>query len=806
MTAGRLLVMRRYLLIYAFCLTALLTVVLSERAMADVGDSDRLSLRPGHPAWITRNLVDGRPIPTCSDAFPNATRAAVERWNTALGLTAFVMSTQCDVENRSDWNPADGAVSITVTLGVAEPGWVRGKYLQPGCRRPSRACAGFDRWNNRHVTPDNDLWRSFHGRAEIIINPGVWCRDLGSAPSICPIDPDGPSPQPDTNSTRSLVDDITHELGHILGLRDYHCSAANMPGEANYLTSATPSTLNTDAEVPHCDPKPFNPTRLDKDDYRTVYRPAVVTNLKGEADRQTVTLTWNQDKVFVESHFEIQRWSGTRWVVAATAPANSVSAKLTAQRPGDQRYRIVSRTRALPNVYKGPPPAPGPTSEEAVVTVYPLVPPTNVRLSVSGGELVGRFLWLGTAPRAIKWELRRSATEDGDYNHVAATKEDSTSPVEFDNQTVGYWYRLHGRACETRTDPGAQQSGVRGQQAQPFEVCGTWSGFSKPVKFRRATVAPPPPPKPADTFADREVVRSSWTAWELEGDGTVICYFQQYRYTRFVIQSWITTHSWNGARWVPSSSLFLTSSVMTRKTALPGTRPVSCFLSRESDGVSSASATAQQFLLEGDYVFRWGDKHVSFSVPKNAQINLNWRVLASGVRAAVLTDEGTGEVLVHPGAVAAATDEVDQRSAALQSIERSLRQTSAVSGQGAGAPGVACAVVSSDASEPQVDLDANRCATAASGGRLRITADASDLTLTLTADRHWIIARVRTAAGEYGPIALFDVSTTSSLLLDPVTGSEVGRTISEGADSTLVGLFDAIVASVKRIESATDSP
>lgn len=311
--------------------------------------------------------------------------------------------------------------------------------------------------------------------------------------------------------------------------------------------------------------------------------------------------------------------------------------------------------------------------------------------------------------------------------------------------------------------------------------------------------------RPMATFDDREASRSSWTAWELEGDGTVICYFQQYRYTRFVTETWITTHSWTGSRWAPRTSLFHTSAVMTRKASLPMTRPVSCFLSSGADGVAGAADEPRQFLLEGDYVFNWADQNVSFSVPKDARINLDWRVLSSGVRAAVLSDGGSGEVLVYPGAPGSANDRDDLRSAALRSIERSITQSSSVAAQDSGAQGAACPPVPDDAATA-VDLDLNRCVTTATGGPLRVAAAGRELSLRLSDDRYWVIARLNTEADSgLGAVALFDVASASSLLLDPATGEELERTIPDGAGADLSVLLDAVAASVKIITPPPES-
>ena len=306
-----------------------------------------------------------------------------------------------------------------------------------------------------------------------------------------------------------------------------------------------------------------------------------------------------------------------------------------------------------------------------------------------------------------------------------------------------------------------------------------------------------------DSFSDREVVRSTWTAWEQEGDGLVICWLQQYRYERYVIETWLTTYSWGGTSWVPQTSLFLTSDVQTRKTAIGSPMPISCTGAR-----SSTAPAGTQFLIAGDYIFTWGDASVSFTVPADARVDLSWRVLESGVRAAVLTDEGAGEVLVHPGAAAArdARDsDPDKRSAALQSLEGSIAHADPAAAQTAQPQPTPCAVVSADSPPASIDLDTNRCASVAAGGQVRITVAGHALSLTLTSDRYWVVARLRTdATNGSEPVALFDVATTSSLLLDPATGAELERNIADDAPTEIGALFDAIASSVQRSDAAED--
>ena len=485
------------------------SVIGVDRASADTGDSDRLGFRPNWPEWIVRNLVDGKPIQVCSTEFPNATRDAIARWNEALGITAFTMMTgqvDCHLEYRNDWRPQDGVVRVTVASGEVRGSRLYAKQLyradlcmeqpdHPICKgntkSKSRAFAGFDNMVRARTLPGDRVeivpevveanadWQTYFGRGEIVINPDFYDCDLGADLTGCKRNPAA------IEDGRNLVHDITHELGHMLALADYYCEAWQSWLLPDRVEPDTPTVMNSWNLEPQCDPDDGRPTQLDKDDYRTAYRPAIVTSPAGASKRQTVTLTWEQDEVFVESHFEVQ-WRdevNSSWAIVATADANAVSATLSGQTPGAQRYRVVSRTKALPTVRIGPVPPPGPTSAEVALSVHPLVAPRNLKLIASDDDLSGTFLWLGTAPRELKWELHRSEFVDRDFS-LTETKTDSASPVTFADQDRGYWYKLRGRACETRTDPGGQQSGPGGRQGPPqaFEVCGDWA-YSQPVEI-----------------------------------------------------------------------------------------------------------------------------------------------------------------------------------------------------------------------------------------------------------------------------------------------------------------------------------
>ena len=378
------------------------------------------------PKWITRNLVVGDPIPVCSGDYPIATRMAVGRWNTALGIAAFEVlkppdtviegpeDEDCDVEltnNGQEWMPANGVARLTVSKGR----WLSGKFefagtvLQYACLANVDGCARFEEmgWHtseNRESSaaplhPKNLDWRSFHGRAEIIINPH---------PSLVDYRPGG-----DTY----IVHLIAHELGHILALRDYYCHVAgSFPNVKNHPDRLDPSnSLHPDekslmnsfigrivkVQTPQgvlldeisCDPVDPVPTKRDLDDYRAIYTPATVSIRSAKVIGQTVILDWDQSNVFVESDFEIQRKNGAIWEMEEIADANAESITLTNQPSGEQRYQIVARTKALPpqtaeqEYFHGKP-------AKIVVSVQP---PAPTGLTVSDVTNNGATLsWSGT--------------------------------------------------------------------------------------------------------------------------------------------------------------------------------------------------------------------------------------------------------------------------------------------------------------------------------------------------------------------------------------------------------------------------
>ena len=304
--------------------------------------------------WITRNLIDARPIPVCSTDFPNATQEAIKRWNAALKIPAFGWRQNVDdcIVDRPEggWKPQEGVVSVIVSFGHVDdsdktrfrPHYIGGRGcpigIGPQLLNGTRACAGFEAIKYRD--PDvqaMDKWRSYHGRAEVILNRKIqaYQSDIDPANYV--------------EASRDVVHDIAHELGHILALADYYCGRTGHP---DYLAPGIRALMNSFNLVPACDPPDRDgergrPTELDLKDYRAAYTPAIVAVNGSDIDGQTVTLHWNQSNVFVESDFEIQRKNGEIWEMEEIADANAESITLTNQPGGEQLYRIRARTLAL---------------------------------------------------------------------------------------------------------------------------------------------------------------------------------------------------------------------------------------------------------------------------------------------------------------------------------------------------------------------------------------------------------------------------------------------------------------------------
>ena len=113
------------------------------------------------------------------------------------------------------------------------------------------------------------------------------------------------------------------------------------------------------------------------------------------------------------------------------------------------------------------------------VPVWPLPgPPTELMLTTSGAnDLRLNYApsdWVHSATHYYRFELERSSSEDGVYQH-RQTINYSGSPAYFRDELMeGYWYRARGQRCTTNERL----------------ACGAWSDYSAPVKTPLSTPEP----------------------------------------------------------------------------------------------------------------------------------------------------------------------------------------------------------------------------------------------------------------------------------------------------------------------------
>ena len=323
---------------------------------------------------IVRNVILGKPIPVCSDAFPESAKAAAEQWNTFFQRTMFGKQVFQLKSGRSVYTIMDAACTreqVDPRLGIDSV-----LILQdPGKLCPDEACI------YRGLTRPNDAWDTIIGQPVMFVKA---------------------SPAGDSDDDEEGLSDgdarvtylITHELGHVFGLANYlsaYCGAAPAGAyQSNYTTVPTvmgpiPRPGGT---LGGCSSE--TPTDQDKRDFRLSYVPSGPTILEGESSSPRANealIAWDAFRVHVENGFEIQRkradgtWEtvGTHEALPLPRPRFTLPlpeldevrqrarVTLRGQPLGLQRYRVVALTRAplqddvaasgeIRVIVKGPPP------------------------------------------------------------------------------------------------------------------------------------------------------------------------------------------------------------------------------------------------------------------------------------------------------------------------------------------------------------------------------------------------------------------------------------------------------------------
>jgi hypothetical protein len=248
---------------------------------------------PGVQLLLQQNWIAGDQVDICSNQFPASTQEGGRRWNdpTALNFSVFRYRS-CDgyqdalAQTYSDFDATCGAGMHACVYPTA-PDW-----------------AGYD------MVPVGA------GIAYIYMNPNIsW-------------------PDNDAHTTR----DITHELGHVLGLADISCSTYG-----NTLMSDSEGTCNF-----------AYPQPIDINDYHILYHADPVQNVVASSpSANTVNLSWSQIiagtsyDIPNEKSFTIKRGDcGGSPTFVTTVAKNTTSKTLTGEPAGTWTYCVFSDSDA----------------------------------------------------------------------------------------------------------------------------------------------------------------------------------------------------------------------------------------------------------------------------------------------------------------------------------------------------------------------------------------------------------------------------------------------------------------------------
>lgn len=738
------------------------------------------------PRYLVRNLVDGHPIPVCSTDYPIAAPQAVERWNTALGIKVFrflAARDACDTQERQR-SPRKGIVSLTVSKGswsnVAGTEY-RGAVLPKSCSRFAwGGCAGF--------ALGNRTWRTYYGRAEIIMHPQNRGTDGNDA---------------------GLIRDIAHEMGHILALADYFCNVSgymvDVSDHPDRIDSPWFRTLmNSFTARPQCNSPDGRPTQRDVSDYRTIYIPAAVSAAAGSADQQTVVLTWDQSEVFAASGFEIRWWDDGEWKAIAIVSANEESVELTDQRGGEHRFRIAAVTNALASVPVGHGHAHGPASDDVTVTVrFPR--PSNPRVTARGAQSI-TFTW-DPVRGADGYDVRIRRTTDQDCKAQPDQEHPvSGQPRALSGLNPSTTYLLCVRATlaghPKATSDWAPTSGTTTARSvsPPQPTTKTCADGSVVL----VTQDCPIPPKPGPVVETQRARQTTEYQWRLYADGIPgalppsppgTCYWELYQRERYTLADFQIPWRWDETqqKWVLDRSKqkqvgLETDYIYTHWRAAGDRRELTCPSGGNQEGGASAPPTLERgALLAGDYVMSWGREQYRFTIPSGSEVAM--QVRTNGAQQAVVFSLASGAaVVVVPPQVAASPPYTDDPT--LSAIVRSFRSTQAPANSGR----QTCAESPErdEAGLTSLDLDARWCAIVRDGGEVMLRTGSNRITLTLPTARNWLIlAAPRSATSDETGIWIIDQQSKSHLILDPASGSELGRHLTENG-TALGALFDAI--------------
>ena len=275
---------------------------------------------------------------------------------------------------------------------------------------------------------------------------------------------------------------------------------------------------------------------------------------------------------------------------------------------------------------------------------------------------------------------------------------------------------------------------------------------------------------------------------------TPICLEQTQEQLRYRIRYSAQAYVWDGdMSWVPGTVTSTTPPVWHTRWRDVGSQRL-CRIGGQDD--EAAAADAGPSFEAGQHRLQWGTVWLRFTVPAGSSVLLTARADATRELTAVFSLAGGAELIVSPSALA--RDErptsTDPTLASLATSLALVEEPQVASAQ-SGDTACATATPGGPSAATRVDLDANDCTLISGGGSVVLVAGKASLDLTLPEGREWIAFAAPVAEGNGSDAFwLIDAASGSLIVLDPASGNELARQLTDGS-AGLKGLLDGIAAS-----------
>ncbi len=395
-------------------------------------------------------------------------------------------------------------------------------------------------------------------------------------------------------------------------------------------------------------------------------------------------------------------------------------------------------------------------------------------LSVSGKTQNSLTLNWSDVPEATKYEVKRSGS--------TSTETKTTTSHTFSGLTADTEYTLY----------------VRSKNAT--QTSASWSQT-------KASTLPSPPPKPAPVVTTEKVGRTTVdNEWRLYADGIPgayppnppgSCYWEYWQQDRYALADFETDWKWDASAWKwvldPSTKRQVgVESDYIYEWYYTGTR----YDCPPSTGEDKPPAPPTRGLPPGDHLMAWDGDWFSFTVPVGAELTLERRTV-EGQAATAFSRAGGTEIEVIPArlelnppitenpTLAAIVTSFWAETEPAKLLPAAERHTCAESPPHA------------EGGALSLDLDAQWCTVVRGGGELTARWGDSQLSLNLPSGRTWVVlSAAQSQSTEAAGIWIIEWQSKSHLILDPATGVELSRRLTEGADG-LSAVLDTVTKAAK---------